>query len=592
MIGTVAGIAGKPAPSGDLYFSWEDGSYYYYATLKPVSATTSSYTLSFPANQLANGSNLFVATFKGDATYSAQSSAPLTIALNGADFSVTTTTQLVPVAIGKPGTGSISINPINSYSGLVTIGCAAPTGITCTPATSSSSVGAGITDSLTISAASTVASGTYTAVVTVTGGGHVHTAQILVSFMATAPPQFSPAGGTYTTAQTVTITDTTPGATIYYTTNGTAATAASTKYTAPVAVKANQILTAVAIAPGYSLGAASSASYVVTLPATTPIFSLNPGTYGAIQTVSIVESTPGATVYYTTNGATPTTSSTKYTGPITVAATETLKAIAVATSYSTSAVASATYTLNLTTAMPTFSVSGGTYTAAQTVTIADSTAGATIYYTLNGSTPTTSSTKYTAPVVVTAAETLKALAIATGYAQSAVNSATYTISLPAATPKLSISTGTYPSAQTVTITDTTAGATIYYTVNGTLPTSTSTKYTGPFTVSSTQTVSAIAIASGFSASATTSATYTIKSTSAVATFYPAPGKYSGALALQITTNAPTATIYYTTNGSVPTTTSAKYTGPLTLTKTQTVRVMAITPGSLLGVITTGTYTIP
>ncbi|MGA9672280.1 MAG: chitobiase/beta-hexosaminidase C-terminal domain-containing protein, partial [Terracidiphilus sp.] len=79
----------------------------------------------------------------------------------------------------------------------------------------------------------------------------------------------------------------------------------------------------------------------------------------------------------------------------------------------------------------------------------------------------------------------------------------------AATPAFSVSAGTYPTNQSITISDTTAGATIYYTTNGTTPTTSSTVYSGPIVVSSTETIEAIATASGFSTSAVASATYTI-----------------------------------------------------------------------------------
>jgi hypothetical protein len=76
---------------------------------------------------------------------------------------------------------------------------------------------------------------------------------------------------------------------------------------------------------------------------------------------------------------------------------------------------------------PVLSPEAGTYTSTQSVTISDATSGATIYYTTNGTTPTTSSVKYTSAVVVSATETIKAIAVASGYTNSAVAAATYTI---------------------------------------------------------------------------------------------------------------------------------------------------------------------
>jgi predicted ATP-dependent Lon-type protease len=64
------------------------------------------------------------------------------------------------------------------------------------------------------------------------------------------------------------------------------------------------------------------------------------------------------------------------------------------------------------------------------VTISDATSGATIYYTTNGTTPTSSSTQYTGAISVSSTETIEAIAVAAGYFQSTLASASYTISLP------------------------------------------------------------------------------------------------------------------------------------------------------------------
>jgi hypothetical protein len=91
-------------------------------------------------------------------------------------------------------------------------------------------------------------------------------------------------------------------------------------------------------------------------------------------------------------------------------------------------------TLTPTAATPTFSPAGGPYTSAQTVTISDATPSPTIYYTLDGSTPTTSSSVYSSALTVSASETINAIATASGYLQSGVGTAAYIISLPPPPP--------------------------------------------------------------------------------------------------------------------------------------------------------------
>ena len=197
---------------------------------------------------------------------------------------------------------------------------------------------------------------------------------------------------------------------------------------------------------GGSLGGvnADGAVFELTSPTTVEIPQISPasGTYILPQSVKITDPTAGATIYYTTNGTTPTTGSTKYTGAFTVAATETVEAIAVAAGFSNSPVATAKYVITPPAATPTFSPVAGTYATTQQVKISDATGNATIYYATNA-TPTTSSTKYTVPITVAASETLEAVAIAPGYSISNVGTAAYTIQTATATPSISPAAGAY-----------------------------------------------------------------------------------------------------------------------------------------------------
>jgi hypothetical protein len=163
----------------------------------------------------------------------------------------------------------------------------------------------------------------------------------------------------------------------------------------------------------------------------TPTFSPVAGAYGPSQSVTVSSTDSGAAgfaMYYTTDGSTPTTGSTLYSGPVAVSVSETLKVLAVATGFINSDIASAAYTINGFVATPTFSPVAGTYASTQSVTISSVTAGASIFYTTDGSTPTSGSTPYSGPVSVSSSLTLKAIATKTNFSDSAVGSAAYVIS--------------------------------------------------------------------------------------------------------------------------------------------------------------------
>jgi hypothetical protein len=172
---------------------------------------------------------------------------------------------------------------------------------------------------------------------------------------------------------------------------------------------------------------------VIVPHASRPVLTPGSGTYRIPQYISISDSTSNAMIYYTLDGTTPTTASLVYESPIKISRTETVKAVAVARGYASSPTGVGAYAIKSYTATPIFSLAGGGYRGVQTVSISDSTPGAIIYYTTDGSTPNTSSSVYSRDITVSnALETIKAIAIAPGDSQSATATETYSLLLPIA----------------------------------------------------------------------------------------------------------------------------------------------------------------
>ncbi len=164
-----------------------------------------------------------------------------------------------------------------------------------------------------------------------------------------------------------------------------------------------------------------------------------------------------------------------------------------------------------TAAAPVITPDGGAFSSSQSVTLSSATTNATIFYTLNGTTPTTSSTQYTGPITISADTTLRAIATASGDAQSNMSSATFTFSSQTPPVSFSPAAGTYTNAQTVTLSDSDANATIYFTTNGTSPSASSNPYSGPIQVAVSETIKAIAIDPASSNSNIITASYIIQS---------------------------------------------------------------------------------
>jgi hypothetical protein len=145
------------------------------------------------------------------------------------------------------------------------------------------------------------------------------------------------------------------------------------------------------------------------------------------------------------------------------------------------------------------------------VALVTSTEGAEIYYTTDGSSPDSTKTKYSAPISITTAVTIKAIAVKAGLTDSEILTALYSISAPgaAARPSANPGAGEVAAGTTVALVTSTEGADIYYTIDGSSPDSTKTKYSAPISITTAVTIKAIAVKSGLTDSAVLEAAYTI-----------------------------------------------------------------------------------
>jgi pullulanase len=248
----------------------------------------------------------------------------------------------------------------------------------------------------------------------------------------------------------------------------------------------------------------------------TPVlFSHSSGSYSSAIDVVLTCDTAGATILYSTDGSTP---SIAYTGAVSIGLGDdvTLKAVAQHSQIlSPSIESSRNYVIDQdVTSTPQLSPVGGTYSANQSVTITCADAGAVIYFTTDGSEPTTASTVYSGPIPVNGdgtVMTIKSSAKASLKQISSVASETYTIQYPkVVTPSISPASGTYPESQLLTIECGTPGAVIYYTLDDSTPTTSSSVYAGPIAPGiGNWTVKTMATAAGFSSSDIQTEVYTI-----------------------------------------------------------------------------------
>ncbi|KAA3663760.1 MAG: hypothetical protein DWQ04_09225 [Chloroflexi bacterium] len=343
----------------------------------------------------------------------------------------------------------------------------------------------------------------------------------------------------------------------------------------------------------------ATAIYTSTTPkVATPTISPNGGTYNQGTSIIMSTSTPGATIRYRTDGRAPSFfyPGTEYTGPLNLApGTYEIVARAYKDGYykSDTAYAGDITITPITLPSPVVYPDGGTFAGEVTVYLGSTVLGAQIRYTLDGSTPTESSALFTEPLALTSSTTVKARIYLDGYSPSNVVTKLFTIVGEANAPTFSPPSGTTANNNLqVTLSTTTANATIRYTTNGAEPTSYSTAYTGPFNLGIGQhTVKAKAFLPGANASSTSTAAYTVFNTSiniATPKIDPIGGNFNGPVLVTITTDtANVSQIKYTLDASDPNTsgTAQVYSGPFLLNASPTtyfVRARAYKSGANSG----------
>ncbi len=378
---------------------------------------------------------------------------------------------------------------------------------------------------------------------------------ISASFQITgtlAKPEFSLESGTYTSAQSFTITCATPGANIHYTADKAEPTENSILYSGAVYLTNSSMVKARAFRTDWDPSEVAEAEYRITGKVEPPVFSLSSGKYNSAQTLTVSCPTNGAKIYYALDDEKPTEDSLEYTGEIELNKSVTINARAFRSDWTRSVIVSAFFEITGRVAAPELSLSAGKYAAGQSLTITCATPEASIHYTFDGTEPTEDSVLYPRSILISKNSVIKVRAFRSDWQPSEVVEAEYLIMDMVSKPAFSLSPGTYETAQTLTLSCLTPEVRIYYTLDGTEPTEDSLEYSEPIELKQSTTVTARAFKSDWAPSDLASAFYEITGTVASPEFSLSPGTYTEPKNLEITCPSPEAVIHYTTDGSEPT----------------------------------------
>jgi predicted outer membrane repeat protein len=310
-------------------------------------------------------------------------------------------------------------------------------------------------------------------------------------------------------------------------------------------------------------------SQVTTLP--TPSANPTGGLYNKNQKVTLNMNIPG-TIYYTLDGSDPTTSSSIYVTPISINISTVLKYLAVNLLGDQSPIYTDTYTIDTVPPTANADPTAGLYNCTKVITLSMSEPG-TIYYTLDGSEPTTSSFVYINPITINSNTQLNFFAIDSAGNPSLYYMYTYKIDTIPPTAYASQSGGIYNTTQTVTLNMDKDG-TIYYTLDGTAPTTSSSIYLNPITINTNTVLKYLAVDMAGNKSPVYTDNYIIDTVSPTANSNPAGGLYNKTKVVTLTMSKP-GTIYYTQDGSDPTTSSSIYLNPISINISTVLKYLAV-----------------
>ncbi|WP_426753006.1 chitobiase/beta-hexosaminidase C-terminal domain-containing protein [Myxococcus sp. Y35] len=414
----------------------------------------------------------------------------------------------------------------------------------------------------------------------------------------------TPDGGDFSGAVVVTLAcDDGQGsgcAATYYTLDGSTPGTGSTQYREPFTLGSTTTVRFYSVDTAGNAEAPKSVTYTLAgAPDVEPPATVaNPasGSFSSPRSVALTcddgAGSGCAATYYTLDGSVPTQASPRYTAPLSIAASVTLRFFSVDRVGNIEAVRQARYVVDTEAPQVAATPRGGTFTTTRVVTLAcddgDGAGCAAIHYTTNDAIPSLESPVYGEPLVLTATTRVRFIAVDWAGNVSEVVSELYTRDAPpedreAPATVANPAGGIYRSAQSVVLAcaDHVGGsgcAATYYTLDGSAPTTSSPRYTGAISVSATSTLRFFSVDQAGNAEAAKSEQYTVDTVAPVTTATPAGGSYTEAVTVTLTcsdSGTGCRETRYTLDGSAPETGSPLYTAPFTLSASATLRFASV-----------------